>query len=99
MTLQDIRFLLYEGLELFFIADFGVVSDSDKGQQVLVYRDRIDSREITSDDSLAFEALYSRVNCRGGEAEPLANRGVSNSSIVLNQRKYFKVNRIHIVAG
>ena len=99
MTLQDIRFLLYEGLELFFVADFGVVSDSDKGQQVLVYRDRIDRREITSDDSLTFEALYPRVNCRRGETEPLANRGVRNSSIVLNQRKYFEVSGIHIVAG
>ena len=99
MTLQNVGFLLYKGLELLFVADFGVVGDSDKGQQVLVYRGRIDRREITSDDSLTFEALYPRVNCRRGEAEPLANRGVRNSSIVLNQRKYFEVSGIHIVAG
>ena len=84
MTFQNVGFLTHEGFEPLFVADFGVVSDSDKGQQVLVYRTRIDGGEITSDDSFTFEALYPRVNSRRRETKPLADRGVRNSSIVLN---------------
>ena len=84
MTLQNVSFLTDEVLKLLFVADFGVVGDPDKGQQVLVYRARIDRGEITSDDSFAFEALYPRVNCRRGETEPFANRGVGDPSVILN---------------
>ena len=76
--------MTHESLELLFVSDFGVVSDSDKGQQVLVYRAWIDRGEITSDDSFAFEALYPRVDCRRGETKPLANRGVCNPGVILN---------------
>ena len=76
--------MTHEGLEPFFVADFGVVSDAHKRQQVLVYRAWIDRGEITSDDSFTFQALYPRVDCRRGEAKPLANRGVCNPGVILN---------------
>ena len=84
MTLQNVGIMTHEILELLFISDFGVVSDPDKSQQVLVYRARIDRGEITPDDSFTFEALYPRVNCRRGETKPLANRGVCNPGVILN---------------
>ena len=84
MTLQNVALLADEILELFFVTNFGVVRDSDEGQQVLVYRARVDSREITPDNSFTFEALYPRVNGRRGETEPLPNSGVCNPGIVLN---------------
>jgi len=76
--------MTHESLELLFVSDFGVISDSDKGQQVLVYRAWIDGGQITSDDSFTFQALYPRVDCRRGEAKPLANRGVCNPGVILN---------------
>ena len=84
MTLQNVGFVNYEGFELCFVADFGVVSDAHKGQQVLVYCARIDCRQITTDDPFAFQALYPRVNCRRGETKPLANGGVCDPGVILN---------------
>ena len=84
MTFQNVGLVLHEVLKLRFIADFGVVSDTHKRQQVLVYRARIDRSEITPNDPFAFEALYPRVNCRRGETKPLANGGVGNPGIILN---------------
>jgi len=84
VTLQNVGFMTHERLEPFFVADFGVVSDAHKRQQVLVYCTWVDRGEITPDDSFAFEALYPRVNCRRGETEPLANRGVCDPGVILN---------------
>lgn len=86
VTLQDIGLAADELLEGCLVISGRVIRYSNKSEQRLLHRFRVDRGQVAADCALAFQTLDAGMNGRRGQAQFHANRCMRNSSVILDQR-------------